>query len=53
MECPEFREMLLYDSEHLEDGDIPHRTKLPELIHAQYMLTKQEIHAEMHVRVNL
>jgi hypothetical protein len=32
VECPELRDLLLYLNEDLEDSDIPHRTKLTELI---------------------
>ena len=32
VECPEFRDLILYASDHLQDIDIPHRTMLTELI---------------------
>lgn len=33
MQCPEFRDLLLYISQgYLEDEEIPHQTKVTELI---------------------
>jgi hypothetical protein len=32
VECPEFRELLLFLQETLQDKDIPHRTKIREAI---------------------
>jgi hypothetical protein len=36
--CPELRDLLLYIGAQLEDSDIPHRTKLGELITARFKL---------------
>jgi hypothetical protein len=32
VECPEFRDLLAYISTHIEDEDIPQRTKLRSII---------------------
>lgn len=39
MECPEFRDLLLYVSQgDLSDNDIPHRTKITEEIEKYFKL---------------
>ncbi|CDO72222.1 hypothetical protein BN946_scf184970.g74 [Trametes cinnabarina] len=43
----EFREMILFDAEHLEDKDIPHRTKLRMLIRASFNVHRADVRIEM------
>ncbi|OJT05329.1 hypothetical protein TRAPUB_3770 [Trametes pubescens] len=43
----EFREVILYDAEHLRDEDIPHRTKLRELIRTAHKKHRIEVQVEM------
>jgi hypothetical protein len=38
MDCPEFCELLLYVGPQLNDSDIPHRTKMAELIEEQFQI---------------
>ncbi|KAI0687366.1 hypothetical protein C8Q76DRAFT_569609, partial [Earliella scabrosa] len=39
--------MMLFDAEHLEDGDIPHRTKLRELIRDNFKATQTKLREEL------
>ena len=43
MDCPELRNLLLYISVDLDDGDIPHRTKLSELITTAFQWEYQDM----------
>lgn len=47
--CPELRELLLYIGHDIQDKDIPHRTKLMELILKQYEIHWHEMTCEMKV----
>ena len=48
LECEEFRELLLYDAANLTDEDIPHRTKLRELIHSEFERYRAKLRDELH-----
>lgn len=50
VDCPEFRELLLYIGLELEDRDIPHRTKLSELITSRFKIEYAKINQEVQVR---
>ncbi|KAJ7803186.1 hypothetical protein B0H14DRAFT_3778595 [Mycena olivaceomarginata] len=51
VDCPELRDLLLFIGAQLDDGDIPHRTKLSQLIstrfHAEYTAMIHEIKISM------
>ncbi|KAJ3535357.1 hypothetical protein NM688_g6991 [Phlebia brevispora] len=47
VECPEFREMILYLSSDLGDEDLPHRTRLTELIMERFNTKKADLMKEL------
>ncbi|CUA78443.1 Putative AC transposase [Rhizoctonia solani] len=48
IECPEFRELILYCGQNkIKESDIPHRHKLAKAAWAMYLLEKEVIDAEM------
>ncbi|KAG9018943.1 hypothetical protein FRB90_008137, partial [Tulasnella sp. 427] len=47
LECPEFRDLLTYVSDHLDDEDIPHRTKLTNEIISLYQKKQEEMYREL------
>ncbi|KAG9012889.1 hypothetical protein FRB90_006446 [Tulasnella sp. 427] len=47
LECREFRNLLTYISDHLDDSDIPHRTKLTNDIIELYKAKQDELHGEL------
>lgn len=47
LECQEFRDLLTYISDHLEDADIPHRTKLTNDILNLHKMRQEEMHREL------
>jgi hypothetical protein len=49
VECPELRELLLYIGTDLQDRDIPHRTKLSELITSRFKLEYSRMVNEINV----
>lgn len=51
IECPEFRELLMYLNPDLDDEDIPHRTKLTEEILRRYKTKREELWKEMKVSI--
>lgn len=57
VDCPELRDLLLFIGAQLEDGDIPHRTKLSQLIstrfHIEYTAMIKEIQVRKYFSRNL
>ncbi|KAL1746119.1 ribonuclease H-like domain-containing protein [Schizophyllum fasciatum] len=47
VECPEFRDLLLFLSAELEDEDIPHRTLLTELIAERFKIEKARMEEDL------
>ncbi|OJT08400.1 hypothetical protein TRAPUB_688 [Trametes pubescens] len=47
VDSKEFREMILFDAAHLQDEDIPHRSKLRMLIQVSYNAHRAEVRIEM------
>lgn len=43
IDSDEFRELLLYGNPFISNGNLPHRTKLAELIHAEYHVVYQKM----------
>lgn len=53
VDCPELRDLLLYIGTELEDGDIPHRTKLSGLIVENFQREYKKMATDVQVRVFL
>ena len=49
MDSPELRDLLLFVGRDLEDGDIPHRTKISEMIIQSYATEHQKLIEELKV----
>lgn len=49
MDSPELRDLLLFIGRDLEDGDIPHRTKISEMITQSYITEYQKLVEELQV----
>lgn len=49
VECPEFRDLLLYLNSDLGEHDLPHRTKLTELIFEQFRHHYADMRSELKV----
>lgn len=50
VECPEFRDFILYISPDLEDSDLPHRDKMKALIMREFSHARSDILRELQVR---
>ncbi|KAF5375704.1 hypothetical protein D9615_009361 [Tricholomella constricta] len=54
VECPEFRELLDYlGNDKIDDDDIPHRTKIMQMIYDEHQKMRQQIMAELRSDPNL
>ncbi len=53
VDSKEFREMILFDAAHLQDEDIPHRSKLRMLIQVSYNAHRAEVRIEMQVHYSV
>lgn len=50
IECPEFRDLILYLNSNLTDADIPHRTKITEYIFELFSEQYRTLVEELQVR---
>jgi hypothetical protein len=50
VDCRELRDLLLYIGTELQDSDIPHRTKLSELITSRFKVEYSRMVEEINVR---
>jgi hypothetical protein len=50
VDCPELRELLLFIGTEIEDYDIPHRTKLSELITSRFKVEYNRMIEDINVR---
>lgn len=49
VECPEFRDLILYLNDEITDSDIPHRTKITEFIFELFSMQYRKLVEELQV----